>query len=61
MAMAEDEFCVRGLHFRLSDSQRRRLRKAQEVLFEAPGAYRASSFVNIADSIHVQNESTVLK
>eukprot|EP00250_Pteridium_aquilinum_P018111 c23950_g1_i1 orf=126-1115(+) len=52
---------LRGLHFRMSDSQRHRFSKAQELLREAPGSYHSSAFVNIADPIHVQNEATVLK
>lgn len=50
-----------GLHFQMSDSQRHRLSKAQQLLREAPGSHHSSVFVNVADPIQVQNESTVLK
>ncbi|KAI5057665.1 hypothetical protein GOP47_0027680 [Adiantum capillus-veneris] len=56
-----EDTTLRGLHFQMSDSQRHRLKRAQEQLREAPGSYHSSAFVNIADPIHVQNEATVLK
>ncbi|MCO5549988.1 hypothetical protein L7F22_003465 [Adiantum nelumboides] len=56
-----EDSMLRGLHFQMSDSQRHRLKRAQEQLRESPGSYHSSAFVNIADPIHVQNEATVLK
>lgn len=52
---------MRGVHFQLSDSQRRRLSDAQQRFAHLAGSVQASALVNVGDTIPVDYDSGFLR